>query len=162
MALDVGSLVIVVAVVIIVSKSKENNSRQLETEKSVAWSQWSICSAQCSSSMNPVNLKCPTKTRSRLHNEMHEHDETTCNCVQCPFRYGAWNHDRCSGEKDCSKVMVRYCQMVMPNGLVLHDSRGKVDKRLFKCGNGWKDELWHHWDDDCNTKCSTCKKWGLC
>merc|ERR1719378_1207574 len=51
------------------------------------WSSWSRCSEECSSSLNPNDLKCPTKRRYRTKQGKREIDTTDCNCVQCPFRY---------------------------------------------------------------------------
>merc|ERR1711951_61313 len=62
------------------------------------WTSWSRCSAECSSSLNPNNLKCPTKRRYRTKGGRREIDTTDCNCVQC---WSSWSD--CSAE--CSSSM---------------------------------------------------------
>jgi len=125
------------------------------------WTSWSDCSAECSSSMNPNNLKCPTKRRYRTKQGKRETETTDCNCVQCPFRYGTqWYYDGCRGSHDCRKDTARYCQMVTPSGRVLHDSRieNYYDKGLYKCQGPWKDTSYSHWHRDCGSHCSnSCK-----
>merc|ERR1719378_1616539 len=122
------------------------------------WSNWSRCSEECSSSMNPNDLKCPTKRRYRTKQGRREIDTTDCNCVQCPFRYGTqWYFDGCRGSHDCRKDTARYCQMVTPSGRVLHDSRTEnyYDKDLYKCQGPWKDMSYSHWNNYCGRNCST-------
>ena len=62
------------------------------------WTSWSSCSAECSSSLNPNNLECPTKRRYRIKQGKRETDITDCNCNQC---WSSWSS--CSAE--CSSSL---------------------------------------------------------
>ena len=129
------------------------------------WSSWSSCSAECSSSLNPNDIECPTKKRYRTKQGRRETDTTDCNCVQCPFRFGGqWYFDGCRGSQDCRKDTARYCQMVTPSGKVLHDSRTEkiYDKGVYKCEGGWKQMSYSHWNNYCGRNCSgSCKRLAI-
>jgi len=129
------------------------------------WSSWSSCSAECSSSLNPNDIECPTKRRYRTKQGRRETDTTDCNCVQCPFRFGGqWYFDGCRGSHDCRKDTARYCQMVTPSGKVLHDSRTEkiYDKGVYKCEGGWKQMSYSHWNNYCGRNCSgSCKRLAI-
>merc|ERR1712131_556141 len=129
------------------------------------WTSWSRCSEECSSSLNPNDLKCPTKRRYRTKQGRTEIDTTDCNCVQCPFRYGTqWYTDGCGGSHNCAKISARYCQMVTPSGRVVHDSRTEkyYDKGLYKCQGPWKDTSYSHWNRYCGRNCpGSCKHFSI-
>ena len=137
------------------------NSTTVATTNPSAWSGWSMCSAECSSSLNSDRLECPTKKRYRTNQHRKETDIAVCNCVQCQFRYSQYE-DRCIGRQNCTKESVRYCQMVTPSGYVLHDSRNENIhvKALYKCEKSWKDTLYSPWNSFCGKTCEQCIGFG--
>ena len=126
------------------------------------WSTWSQCSAFCSSSLNPKNLTCPTRSRTRFVNGQRRVEKENCNCEQCPFQYDEWRV-RCVGDQCCHKSSERYCRMISKDGTVLREAQSDIveNRSFYKCSHGWKQSDQENWSSYCDSRCPyECKGLG--
>merc|ERR1711951_141213 len=84
------SIVVIVLCFIVLKENEQGRSATnttvawnfttVATTTPSAWSDWSRCSAECSSSLNSDRLECPTKKRYRTNQDRKETDIAVCNC----------------------------------------------------------------------------------
>jgi len=124
------------------------------------WSTWSQCSAFCSDSLDPENLTCPTRSRTRLVNGQKRIEKEDCNCEQCPFEYDEWRV-KCVGDQCCHKNSQRYCRMISKDGTVLREAQSDTvgNRNFYKCSNGWKHTVQDNWSSYCDSRCPNECKW---